>query len=53
MPTRRRTREQDRSHRITAERRRNREARLATPPVPQPTPISPPAPPHDDEPPPF
>ena len=46
MPTRRRTRAQNRANRITTERRQNREARLTTP-----TAQTGPAPPDDDEPP--
>ncbi|PJE12971.1 MAG: hypothetical protein CK428_10975, partial [Mycobacterium sp.] len=41
MPTRRRTRDQDRAHRVAAERRHNRQARIAA--------TGPP----DNEPPPF
>jgi len=48
MPKRRRTRAQNRANRITTERRQNREARLGTP-----TAQTGPAPPDDDEPPPF
>ena len=47
MPKRRRTRTQDRAHRIATERRANHQARMARRP-------STPDPPHpDDDPPPF
>ena len=49
MPLRRRTRAQNRAHRIAAERRRNRRARLAT----QSAQAGAPPPEGDDEPPPF
>ncbi len=48
MPLRTRTRAQNRAHRVATEKRHNREARLATH-LPQ----TGPAPPEDDEPPPF
>jgi hypothetical protein len=48
MPLRTRTRAQNRAHRIATERHHNREARLATQPA-----QTGPAPPDDDEPPPF
>jgi hypothetical protein len=48
MPTRRRTRAQNRAHRIATERRHNRDARLATHAA-----QTGPAPPEDDDPPPF
>ena len=50
MPTRRRTRAQNRAHRINTERRANRDARLATRAAHN---RRGPAPPEDDEPPPF
>jgi hypothetical protein len=48
MPKRARTRAQNRANRITTERRQNRDARLGTPAA-----QTGPAPPDDDEPPPF
>ena len=51
MPKRRRTRAQDRATRIATERSHNREARLARP-AEHPSYFGP-APPHDDDPPPF
>jgi hypothetical protein len=52
MPTRRRTRAQDRAYRIDAERRQNRDARTAR--RDKPVSFVGPAPPgDDDEPPPF
>ncbi|OBJ41008.1 hypothetical protein A5620_14915 [Mycobacterium colombiense] len=52
MPTRRRTRAQDRAHRVAAERRQNHEARQARRREREAAYLGP-APPGDDEPPPF
>lgn len=52
MPTRRRTRAQDRAHRVAAERRQNHQARQAKPRE-RDAAYCGPAPPGDDEPPPF
>lgn len=52
MPTRRRTRAQDRAHRVAAERRRNHQARQAKRRERDAAYLGP-APPDDDEPPPF
>ncbi|OBJ07309.1 HNH endonuclease signature motif containing protein [Mycobacterium colombiense] len=52
MPTRRRTRAQDRAHRVAAERRQNRQARQAKRREREAAYLGP-APPVDDEPPPF
>lgn len=53
MPTRRRTREQDRYQRIAAERRRNQQARLTGPSARRDIPIFPASAQIDDGPPPF
>jgi hypothetical protein len=52
MPQRRRTRAQNRAHRVAAERRHNRQARLAVP-ADCPNPVGPAPPDPDDDPPPF
>jgi hypothetical protein len=52
MPKRRRTRAQDRAYRVAAERRHNRQARLARKAETHDS-FGPAPPPYDDEPPPF